>query len=183
MCKKQAWWLVGVVFLIGCVPSMHAIYTDKDLVFNPEFVGVWQQGNSPETWKFDQRDAKSYRLVYTDREGHQGSFIAHLADIEGTQFLDLYPEQTGDATPSFHQIHHVSIHTIYLVKRTDGPVILATIDYPWLEKYIKDHPTKMPSAPFGSHRMLTASTEQLQRFLIDNKDRFIHDLELRRIAP
>ncbi len=180
MYKKSVWWMIGLVLISGCVPSMHAIYTDKDLVFNPEFVGVWQQQDSPETWEFEKRDAKSYRLIYTDRQGHSGSFIAHLADIEGTQFLDLFPEQIEDATPGFYRFHQVPIHSIYLVKEAGGKVVLAAIDYPWLEKYVKDHSADLPSATFGSRHMLTASTEQLQRFLIDNKDRFIHNFELQR---
>ncbi|MBC8351215.1 MAG: hypothetical protein H8E66_04465 [Planctomycetes bacterium] len=180
MRKKTAWWMIALVLFSGCVPSMHAVYTDKDLAFNPEVLGVWQQQNSPETWEFEKRDAKSYRLIYTDRQGHSGSFIAHLADVEGIQFLDLFPEQTHDATPGFYRFHQIPIHSIYLVKEVGEKVVLAAIDYPWLEKYVKDHPTEVPSATFGSRHMLTASTEQLQRFLIDNKTRFIHDFELQR---
>ena len=180
MNKQASWWMVGVILLSGCVPSLHAIYTPKDIVFDPNVLGVWKPKDSAETWDFQRRDAKSYRLIYTDRQGHSGSFIAHLADVEGTQFLDLFPEQTEDATPGFYRFHQVPIHSIYLVKETGDRVVLAAIDYPWLEKYMKDHPNEVPSATFGSRQMLTASTEQLQRFLVDHKNQFKNDFELQR---
>jgi len=178
--NRAAWFMVGLMLLSGCVPSLNAIYSDKDVVFLPQVLGVWQKEKSAETWDFQKRDAKSYRLVYTDQQGHSGSFIAHLADVQGTRFLDLFPEQTEDATPGFYRFHQIPIHSIYLVKEIGDKVVLAAIDYQWLEKYVKDHPSEVPSATFGSRRMLTASTEQLQRLLVDNQDRFKHDFELYR---
>lgn len=180
MNRKVTWYIVGLVLLSGCVPSLNAIYTDNDVVFKADVLGVWQQANSTEKWEFRQRDAKSYRLVYTDRQGHSGSFIAHLADVDGTLFLDLFPEQIEDATPGFHRFHQVPIHSIYLVKETGSKVVLASIDYSWLDQYIKDHPADLASATFGSRRMITAPTEQVQQFLIDNKVRFTHEFQLER---
>jgi hypothetical protein len=182
MNRQVMWLMIGVALLVGCVPSLNAIYTEKDLVFDSHVLGIWKPEDSTETWDFQRRDANSYRLIYTDRQGHSGSFIAHLADIEGTRFLDLFPEQEVDATPGFYRFHQVPIHSIYLVKEAGDKVVLAAIDYPWLEKYVEKHPAELPSSTFDSRRMLTASTEQLQRFLIDNQDRFIHDFELHRQA-
>ncbi len=178
MKRKSVWWMLGLVLLTGCVPSLHAIYTERDLVFNPNVLGVWTQEKSPETWEFQRRDDQSYRLIYTDRQGHAGSFIAHLANISGTQFLDIFPEHIEDATLGFYRFHQVPIHSIYLVKEAEDKVVLAAIDYSWLEKHVKDHPMEVPSATFGSRCMLTASTEQLQTLLVANKQRFTHDFEL-----
>ena len=182
MHRKATWLTVGLVMLSGCVPSLNAVYTDSDLVFKTDVLGVWKQEKSTERWEFRQRDAKSYRLVYTDRQGHSGTFIAHLADVQGTLFLDIFPEKIEDATPGFYRFHQVPIHSIYLVKEAGNKVVMASIDYAWLDQYIKDHPTELASATFGSRRMITAPTEQLQQFLVKNKDRFKHDFELQRQA-
>lgn len=180
MNRKAVWWMFGVVLLTGCIPSLNAIYTDKDVVFRKDVVGVWTPKNSSESWDFRRREDNSYRLIYTDREGHTGSFIAHLAEIEDTLFLDLLPEESENARPGFHRFHQVPIHSIYLVKEAGDKVVLASIDHTWLSKYIQDHPSELASATFGSRWMITAPTEQLQRFLVDNKDRFKHDFELQR---
>lgn len=182
MTSKLNWWIAGLVLMTGCVPSLHPIYSEHDIIFNANVLGVWAQENSPETWEFQRGDDNSYRLIYTDRQGHTGNFVAHLANIHGTQFLDLFPEQSEDATSGFYRFHQVPIHSIYLVKEAGDKVVLAGIDYPWLEKYVEDHPAEVPSATFGSRRMLTASTEQLQRLLVENKERFVHDFELEKQA-
>ncbi len=181
MNKTITWCMVGLVLFAGCVPSLNAIYTAKDLVFDPNVVGVWHQQNSPETWEFRAGDAKSYRLTYTDREGRIGNFVAHLAEVDGLRFLDLFPEPYEDSSPGFYRIHHVPIHTIYLVKKEAGDkVVLAAIDGEWLGTYLKAHPSEVPSVTFGSGRLVTASTERLQRFLVDNQDQFLHEIELAR---
>ena len=180
MNTKAAWWMVVVVLLSGCVPSLHAIYTDKDVVFKADVLGVWSHEKSPEIWKFEKRDQKSYRLIYTDHQGHTGSFVAHLADVKGTLFLDLFPEEMQNATPGFYRFHQVPIHSIYMVKETGSRVVLASIDYAWLDQYLKAHPSELATATFGSRWMITASTEQLQQFLVENKDRFTNDFELQR---
>lgn len=184
---KSLSWTIGVVLLSsvvllgGCVPSLNAIYTDQDTVFDPNVLGTWKQDNSTEMWEFQERDAKSYRLVYTDREGHSGAFLAHLADVQGVRFLDLFPEQIEDQTPGFYRFHQVPIHSIYLVKELSGDqVVLASIDYQWLDQYVKDHPDKLASATFGSRWMITAPTEQLQQFLVTHKARFTNDFQLQR---
>ena len=92
MSTKLSWCLIGLMVLSGCVPSLHSIYSEQDLIFKPHVVGVWQQPGSTATWDLQRRDATSYRLIYTDRDGHTASFVAHLADVEGTLFLDLFPE-------------------------------------------------------------------------------------------
>ena len=72
MHKKAAWWIVGLALLSGCVPSLNAIYTDKDIVFKSDVLGVWKQENSTEKWEFRQRDAKSYRLLNRRASGSSG---------------------------------------------------------------------------------------------------------------
>ena len=102
----------------GCIPSLNPAYKEENLIFNAQFIGVWTQPNSKAKWKFAKRDEKSYTLSYQDEEGQQGRFVAHLAKIEGTLFLDLFPEDANGAANGFYKLHLVPIHTIYLVRET-----------------------------------------------------------------
>src|SRR5215211_7115001 len=72
----------------GCVPSWNPLYTQKDLVVDPQLVGTWK-GDEGETWKFEKTGDKKYKLVYTDAEG-KATFAAHLLKINDRQFLDLF---------------------------------------------------------------------------------------------
>ncbi|MCK5270910.1 MAG: hypothetical protein KAJ46_09000, partial [Sedimentisphaerales bacterium] len=58
--------IIALLSFVGCVPSLHSLYTDKDVIFNPNLVGLWAEENAPESWCFTKYDEKSYRLVYTD---------------------------------------------------------------------------------------------------------------------
>jgi hypothetical protein len=71
------WLLIGLTILAGCVPSLNAVYTEEDLVFDPALVGVWTQEGNAARWEFSKSDGKSYRLLYTDERGQQGRFIGH----------------------------------------------------------------------------------------------------------
>lgn len=66
---NKCFWLIGAVVLValvGCVPSLHPLYTDGDLVFNPALVGEWSEKDSEERWIFTKSGEKEYRLVYAE---------------------------------------------------------------------------------------------------------------------
>ncbi len=173
----------GVLILValsGCIPSLNPAYKEENLIFNPQFVGVWAQPNSKAKWDFAKRDEKSYLLSYQDEEGHQGRFVAHLAKIEGILFLDLFPEETNGPANGFYKFHMVPIHSVYLVRNTEPGITLAAIDYNWLEKYLAEHGDEIATATFDGRKMITAQTEDVQRFLVRHKEEFKGDFKLER---
>jgi hypothetical protein len=172
--------IVGLLAVVGCIPSLNPIYRLENLVFDPAVIGEWKQPKSNETWQFTKRDNKSYDLVYTDEQGQQGRFIAHIAEIQGKRFLDLFPDETKSAATGFYKFHLVPIHTIYLIRQTQPNVELAAIDYPWLDDYLADHPSAIEHATFGGRKLITATTEQVQAFALAHEDSFSAPFELQR---
>ncbi len=165
----------GTLFLAaiaGCIPSLNPAYKEENLVFNSQFVGVWSQPNAKAKWNFSKRGDKSYTLSYQDEEGRQGRFIGHLAKIEGTLFLDLFPEDTNGAANGFYKFHLVPIHTIYLVRETKTGFELAAIDYQWLDKYLAEHSDEIATATFDGRKLITAQTGDVQKFLVKHKEEF-----------
>ena len=169
---------VLLAVVAGCIPSLNPAYKDENLVFKSQFIGVWSQPNSKARWDFAKRDDKSYTLSFKDEEGRQGRFVAHLANIDGTLFLDLYPEETGEAANGFYKFHMIPIHTIYLVRETEPTLKLATIDYRWLDKYLGEHGDEIKTATFDGRKMITAQTEDVQKFLVKHKAEFRGDFNL-----
>lgn len=170
----------SLVTFAGCIPSLNPIYRPENLVFDASLVGEWQQPKSSETWQFTKRNNRSYDFVYTDEQGQQGRFIAHLADIQGQRFLDLFPDESKRDAAGFYKFHLVPIHTVYLVLRTQPNVELAAIDYPWLDDYLAEHPRTLEHATFGGRTLVTATTEQLQAFVLAHQDSFTARFELER---
>jgi hypothetical protein len=176
--KLVRWALVALTIFAGCVPSLNPVYTDEQLVFDPNVLGQWVQANSQNKWEFVQGDGKSYRLLYTDEEGRQGRFVAHVAEVDGTRFLDLFPEETNYEESGFYKFHLVPIHTIYLVKASGPNLKLAAIDYKWFDQYLTDHPGAIQFATFNDRKMITASTSEVQAFVLQHKAMFTGDFDL-----
>jgi hypothetical protein len=174
--------LAALLLLSGCLPSLNAVFTEENLVFDPSVVDVWTQPGAKAKWDFAQRGEKAYTLVYTDNEGREGRFVAHLAEIEGTLFLDLYPENIETGASPFFDIHLAPMHTIYLVRQTEPTLELAAIDYPWLDKFLAEHPDAIQHAVFNGRKLITAPTKDLQEFVVDHKDAFNATVALER-AP
>lgn len=178
--KLGCWMLMGLTLLLGCVPSLNPVYTDQSLRFDPNVVGVWAQANGKDKWEFTKRDDTSYRLVYTDKQGRQGRFLARLAEIEGTRFLDLFPEETDTSASGFYRFHLVPIHTVYLVKGTEPDLQLAAIDYRWLEEFLTENPDAIQFATFNGRKLITAPTDDVQAFVLEHREMFTADFKLQR---
>ena len=94
--KKFLFYLLAAL-LGGCIPviSLHPLYNDQDLVFEEKLLGAWvDDPNSPEvTWHFSRHmeSEKAYELIFCDKEGNKGLFIAHLVKLHDKPFLDVYP--------------------------------------------------------------------------------------------
>lgn len=181
MNSRFACWTIALLTVVsGCVPSLNPVYKDENLIFDATVLGIWAQPDSKARWDFAKRDEKSYRLIYTDDDGQEGRFIAHLASVEGTKFLDLFPEEVDTKSAGFYRFHLVPIHTIYLVKRTQPTLELTAIDYQWLDDYLTKNPDAVQCATFNGRKMITAPTEQVQAFVLAHQDRFTGKFDLER---
>ena len=172
--------IASLLLVAGCLPSLHSVYTEEDLVFEPEIVGFWKLEKSPQTWDFSKRDEKSYDMVFTDKNGQSGRFVAHLCRVEDTLFLDLFPRQEKIDATAFYKYHLLPIHTVYMVKQTRPSLELVSIDLNWLKQYLADHPDELSHSTHNNRTLITASTTELQKFLVVHKDRFTGSFKLNR---
>lgn len=173
--------IISLLLVAGCLPSLHSVYTEEDLVFEPEIVGFWKLDKSPQTWDFAKRDEKSYDMVFTDKHGQAGRFVAHLCHVEDALFLDLIPRQEKTDATAFYKYHLLPIHTVYLVKQMKPSLELASIDLNWLKQYLADHPDELSHSTHNNRTLITASTKELQKFLVIHKDQFTGSFKLNRV--
>ena len=94
-------------FAGGCfILSVHPLYFEENLVFEPELIGTW--GNSEEldpdgeTRKFEKVDDKSYRFTLREDDGQIGHFEAHLVKLGDYLFLDIFPEEPETGNEFFN---------------------------------------------------------------------------------
>ncbi len=185
--------------LLGsCVPSLHPLYTDKELVFDEKLLGSWNEGD--QVWEFKKGEKeKSYDLV-TDEEGKKGEFTAFLVRLQDSSkadkekesarqtllFLDLYPKEPKLETTDFYKFHLLPVHTFLKIEQLGTTLKIQAMNPEKLEKMLEGKPDLIKHEVLEDRIVLTASPKDLQKFMLEHvKDEglFGDPTELERIEP
>lgn len=159
--------LVVCVLAAACVPlSLHPLYTDEDLVFEPDLLGEWAEKDAKETWLFTEGKEKSYDFWFTDEDGKRGAFIAHLVNVEGSLFIDIFPKEPEEEAADEYRWHLVGMHSFIHVKQIHPTLQMALLDLDWLKKFLYQHPEEIRHERVDDKIILTAKPKELQAFLI-----------------
>lgn len=163
-------WFGGLILLLGCVPSLHQFYNDKDLIFEQRLVGVWVDSeNKNQTWDFQKSNDTSYNVTYTE-DSVPGDFSCHLFKIGKLTYLDIYPkdmpQDVADKMNGFYKMHLISTHTLMKVTWSGDNLELATMDPDVFKKMNENHVlTVKHEQDKDGNIILTASTIELQSFV------------------
>lgn len=163
---------LAAVWLSGCVvTSVCPFYTAKDVVFEPGLVGDWidvTKNASDEVWKFQKRDDNSYRFIFIESE-RVSLLEAHTFKLKGQLFLDVFsPSENPLAIPP---------HYLLKVSQVTPTLKMSQLDQDWLTKLLEKEPNAIahhlvssPAKPDDVRVVLTASTADLQKFIVQNLD-------------
>ena len=84
--------------------------------------------------------------------------------------LDLVPEKEGIPGNEFYKVYLLPLHTFFLVERLDADnLVLAWMDHDWLKRYLKSNPGAIAYEDMDGTILLTASTEEMQDFLLKHR--------------
>ncbi len=158
----------GLLSFSGCIPSLHPLYTENDIVFDGGLVGEWSEDNARDTWTFAASSTNRYSLVHIDRNGNPGRFDVVLAEIGGHLFLNFFPETPTDLKNLFYRYHLLSIHTFAHVQQIEPTLQMRFPDPEWLEEHLKEHPDEIRHEVVGDGIILSATTEDMQTFWLQH---------------
>ncbi len=153
-----------VIFLTGCVPSLHPLFTDKDLVFDQALVGTWVDEDGKNIWEFKKSEENSYELVYTENES-PAKFEAHLVKLEKFLFLDLFPKEP-EIKNGFYKGHLIRAHSFARIWMEGDSLHLAALDSDWLKDMIDKKKVKIGHDWIDQGIILTEQTKDLQKFAV-----------------
>ena len=161
--------IIGALFaLCGCVPTLHSLYTEKDIVFDKALLGTWTDANSKDSWTFERDGEKAYRLIYKDSEEKSGRFEVHLFKIGNQQFLDLFPDVSALKElkqNDLYRFHLFPVHTFAKVTQIEPALQMAFADPKWFEAHLNENPKALRHERIEDRIVLTASTQELQDFI------------------
>jgi hypothetical protein len=172
--KKRIFYCVALL-MAGCLPSLHPLYNDKTLIFKDELIGKWMGDDSE--WRFSRAGEKEYELRIRDDEKEIGRFSAHLIEIKGLMFIDLFPDDEPlEDLDDFYKIHLLPVHTFMKVDQINPNLQLRMIDYEKVGKMIENDPNIIKHEVVDDDRVvLTASTEELQNFVVEHVETIFND--------
>jgi len=194
--KKILFYLLAGL-LGGCIPvlSLHPLYNEKDVVFDEKLLGSWvEDPNSPETTcEFKRADTNdnAYRLIFSDKEGRKGLFVAYLVKLKDKLFLDVcsatWEQQLEQQDPNnvnflvynyYNAFFLIPAHTFIKINSVEPQLKMQVTDDEKMKEFLKADPDAVKhefleeglGPGHGLRSILTASTKELQAFILKYAD-------------
>ncbi len=184
--------IITFSFLLGSclVRSIHPFYKESDVTFRQDLIGTWLDQDSS-VWEFSQRKVStklmgpdeadnSYRVRLLDPAGKEKDswFVVNLFILDGKSYLDFSPyteENIGDNFASWHFIPSHSVARVEFFGEENAAFFW--YDQEWLNELFEQNRVRISHEKMATDNsisdesyILTASTEELQRFLVKYGD-------------
>lgn len=188
--KTKAIVLIGLMaaLLSGClVKSLHSFYAESDVIYKPEFNGSWMDDDSTR-WVISQYSFKkgfmkgdsldnSYLVEMYEDSARPSRFNVHLFSVNGILYLDFLPLK-DDREQDFYDIHLVPAHSLARVRfDSNNRMTISWFSEDWLQKLFEENRVKIShevvyadQTGYGTQYTLTASTDELKKFLVKYGD-------------
>ena len=171
--------LALVALLPGCiVQSLHPLYTQKELVFEPALIGVWERVVEEDEWEwretlpltFEQGEGKTYRMSVGEGE-EPATFEVHLVKLGDNMFLDFFPDPPEEWVGAYAG-HVVPVHSFWRMWLEGDELRIAWLNIEWLDEQIEQGKVavKHEREEEATALLLTADTKDLQQFLLEHAD-------------
>ncbi len=172
--------MLTLLFLSGClVSSLHPFYKEKDKYFDPVMLGTWVDGDSciwtieqymvPEGIMNPEIADSSYRVTYYE-DDEIAVLQGTLFQLNGVSYVDFTPEK-GEShfTSDMTGFHHIPVHTLARVQFDMDSLLIYWYGDEWLNELFEQNRIRIKhetiDAPDYDRHVLTASTDELQKFI------------------
>jgi len=181
-----------LIFLSSCLTTLHPIFTEKELAYNPKLIGVWNTENEGKKGtvvinnlatensvelpgNISAIKQRGYFIVYQDENGKTSEqYIAFLARIGKHLYFDYYPadKKKDLKLDEFFGVHFVRMHTSYRVEiLKDGSFELSQLDGSYVKSLIDEKKIRIShETDADDNTVITASTKELQQYLLKYGD-------------
>jgi len=181
-----------LIFLSSCLTTLHPIFTEKDLAYDPKLIGTWNTENEGKKGKviisclatensielpgnISAIKQRGYFISYQDENGKTSDqYIAFLARIEKHLYFDYYPADKKEdrKLDEFFEVHFVRMHTSYRVEiLKDGGFELSQLDGSYVKSLIDEKKIRIShETDADENTIITASTKELQQYLVKYGD-------------
>jgi hypothetical protein len=151
--------------------SLHPLFNEKDVVFDEKLLGTWVDPNT--TWEFSRiaEPKNAYKLIFSDKEGKKGLFVAHLVKLKDKLFLDACPAPWEQQDPNkiewaYNTLFLIPAHTFIKINSIEPQLKMLRTDDEQMREFLKADPNAVKHTVLEDKPVLTASTNELQAFVL-----------------
>jgi len=181
-----------LIFLSSCLTTLHPIFTEKDLVYDPRLIGTWNTENEGKEGKviinnlatensvdlpgnISAIKQQGYFIIYQDKNGKvTDQYIAFLSRIGKHLYFDYFPADKKEdrKLDEFFGVHFVRMHTSFRVEiLKDGSFELSQLDGSYVKSLIDEKKIRIShETDADDNTVITASTKELQQYLLKYGD-------------
>lgn|SRR5436190_6038799 len=187
--KVKMFAALGLVLLLaGCVPepSLHPLFTQKDVLFDPSLVGTWgavegkdERAEANAVWTFEKSGENAYSLTRT-ADGKRGVYTVHLVQLGGYLFFDAEPNPPESALDGY--LYLMPTHVFGRIALDGDTARVAFLDDEWVKQAADEDRLGVAHQDIEGTIVLTATTNELQDFALsyaDGEEAFSNVVELR----
>lgn len=159
----------------GCAtPSVHPLYTDDTIVYEPALVGTWGQKDDAQTYSIT-RVGKVYHLLVKDhdpKKPQQWEFEVRLVKLGDHRYADVAAaEEERDAHEEHWGPLFVPTHMVARFAVSGDALTVWTLRHEWLKERLDAREVSLAHTRLGPGVILiTATTAELQAFLRAHAD-------------
>ena len=181
-----------IIFLSGCLTTLHPIFAEKDLAYDPKLIGTWNTENEGKNGtviinnlatensvalpgNISAIKQQGYFIIYQDKNGKvTDQYIAFLARIGKHLYFDYFPADKKEdrKLDEFFGVHFVRMHTSFRVEiLKDGGFELSQLDGSYVKSLIDEKKIRIShETDADDNTVITASTKELQQYLLKYGD-------------
>jgi hypothetical protein len=165
--------VIGVLLLglVGCVQSVEPILKDNQVVKDDHLLGRWNSTeNEKEYIEVAAGDQNTYTAVYHDKDGKTGNFVVRLGKVGGITLAETLPQPPDLQATDVYKGQLLPLYSFFWVTQTDPELKMRVMSSDWLKKYVEDHKDELRISQRKDTVIITASTEEIQAFILKHRD-------------
>ena len=170
-----------LIFMSGClVSSLHPFYKPSDKYFDAAMVGSWIDGDSC-IWTIvenrssgyimgPEKSDSTYQITYFEEDNRKAVLTGTLFQLNRVSYVDFVPDPNEDHSSSdMTSFHLIPVHTLARVQYNKDSILMYWYGDEWLNELFEQNRIRIKhetiDAPDYDRHVLTASTEELQKFI------------------
>lgn len=189
--------IISGILMTGClVSSIHPFFKTEDVIYNADLLGNWMDGDSSiwtiqrntytESFMGEEKDDNSYKMVYYEDGNGKSVLRGTLFQLKGVQYIDFYPDPDyeGHWESDMTSFHMLPTHTLARVQFNSDSILIYWYGEDWLNDLLEQNRVKIAHetvqiTSYTSRSVLTASTDELQKFIVKyaNDPRIVDEIE------